>query len=119
MTEQKYRLYAIKTVDLPKDGLKAFEFSLCANERYALVYCDRTLGEPFRELPEDIPLEDDEKKWKEECERTILGEKIKKNVECMQEHESEYSQLLNSFFDKLEEELKKEQGENNDGKTKK
>ena len=109
MTEQpKYKLYAIYTKHLAKDELKGFEYSLVANNRYALVISMEELNEPFRELPDDIELNEDEKRWKAECECKITEAKIKQNVSYMQEHEDEYSEFLNQFCDRLTEELEKE-----------
>ena len=102
MTEQpKYHLYAIKTADLPQNGLKAHKYSYNANGRYVLVYSDCTLVEPYRVIREDIALTADERAWLTEC-------KLKVNAKAIKENESEYSVLLNGFAEALEKELAEE-----------
>lgn len=102
MTEQpKYHLYAIKTADLPQNGLKAHKYSYNANGRYVLVYSDCTLVEPYRVIREDIALTADERVWLTEC-------KLKINAKAIKENESEYSVLLNGFAEALEKELAEE-----------
>ena len=109
MTEQpKYHLYAIKTADLPQNGLKAHKYSYNANGRYVLVYSDCTLVEPYRVIREDIALTADERVWLTECKRKITEAKIKQNVAYMKEHEDEYSEFLNGFAEALEKELAEE-----------
>lgn len=122
MTEQSYHLFAIKTADLPQDGLKAHRYSYNANGRYCLTLSAEDLQPPFHKLPDNVQLTADEREWKEECEQNIVAEKMRKNVEYMREHEDEYGELLNSFIDRLSEELEKEkqsQGGKNDSKSKK
>lgn len=103
MTEQpKYHLYAIKTADLLQNGLKAHKYSYNANGRYALVYSDTSLVEPYRLIRGDIALTADERAWLTEC-------KLKVNAKAVKENESEYSEVLNEFAIALEKELKAEQ----------
>lgn len=103
MTEQpKYQLYAIKTADLPQDGLKAHRYSYNANGRYALVYTQSSLVEPYRLIREDIALTADERAWLIMCKAEI-------NAKFMRENESEYSEVLNEFAIALEKGLKAEQ----------
>ncbi len=102
MTEQqKYYLYAIKTADLPQEGLKAHRYSYNANGRYALVYSDCAFAEPYRLIREDIALTADERAWLMSCKLSI-------NNQAMKENESEYGVLLNDFVGVLEKELAEE-----------
>lgn len=101
MTQQPYKLYAIKTADLPQDGLKAHRYSYNANGRYCLVYSDCALKEPYRLIREDIALTADERAWLMSCKLSI-------NNQAMRENESEYSDLLNDFVGALEKELAEE-----------
>lgn len=102
MTEQpKYHLYAIKTADLPQDGLKAHRYSYNANGRYALVFTDSALVEPYRLIREDIALTADERAWLMSCKLSI-------NNQAMRDNESEYSVFLNDFIGELEKALAEE-----------
>lgn len=113
MTEQKpYKLYAVRTADLTNNALKCFEYFLVANNRYALVFTDRELTEPYKQIQDGVTLEKNERVWLTECKRKITEAKIKQNVAYMKEHEDEYSELLNQFCDRLTEELEKETQEN-------
>lgn len=109
MKMPKYKLYAIYTKHLAKDALKGFEYSLVANNRYALVFTDRELTEPYKQIQDGVMLEPNEQAWLTECERKNTKEKIRQNVAHMREHESEYSGLLGDFAITLEKELKAEQ----------
>lgn len=116
MTKQpKYKLYAIYTKHLAKDELKGFEYSLVANNRYALVFTDRELIAPYKQIQDGVTLENNERVWLTECKRKITEAKIKQNVAYMKEHEDEYSEFLNQFCDRLTEELEKEMQENKRG----
>lgn len=109
MTEQpKYKLYAIYTADLPNNALKGFEYSLVANNRYALVFTDRELTAPYKQIQDGVRLEKNERAWLTECKLKITEKKIRKNVAYMQEHEDEYSEFLNGFAEALEKELAEE-----------
>lgn len=103
MTEQakKYHLYAIKTADLPKDGLKAFDYSLCANGRYALVYTAKELPEPYRLIREDIGLTADESAW-------LLQSKLEINAKYVQENKEEIADGFDLLLTAVEKELKAE-----------
>lgn len=102
MTDQKYHLYAIRTAALPQGALKGFEYSLVANNRYALVFTDRELTEPYKQIQDGVTLEKNERAWLTEC-------KLKVNANAVKENESEYSEVLNEFAIALEKELKAEQ----------
>lgn len=101
MTDSKYHLYAIRTADLPQGALKGFQYSLQANNRYVLIFTDQTLDEPYRAVADGVKLEKDEQEWLIKCKTEI-------NAKFMRENETEYSAILNSFCDKLDEELKAE-----------
>lgn len=103
MTEKspKYHLYAIRTTDIPQGALNGFQYSLQANNRYVLIFTDRTLKEPYRAIADGVKLEKDESEWLFKCKTEI-------NAKFMRENETEYSAILNSFCDKLDEELKAE-----------
>lgn len=110
MTGQKYKLYAIYTADLPNNALKGFEYSLVANNCYALVFTDRELIAPYKQIQDGVTLEKNERAWLTEC-------KLKVNAKAIKENESEYSVLLNDFVGVLEKELAEESkkiGEKND-----
>lgn len=102
MTDQKYKLYAIYTKHLTKDALKCFEYSLVANNRYVLVFTDRELTAPYKQIQDGVTLEKNERVWLTEC-------KLKVNAKAVKENESEYSEVLNEFAIALEKELKAEQ----------
>lgn len=108
MNDQKYHLYAIRTADLTQGALKGFQYSLQANNRYCLLFAQEELQQPFRKLPDNIQLTDDERAWKQDCERKITEDKVKTNVAYMQEHEDEYSGFLMEFVGALEKELAEE-----------
>lgn len=102
MTEQpKYKLYAIKTAELPQDGLKRFEYSLYANSRYALVYAVETLVEPYHEIPEGTPLTDEEQAF-------VTNAKLEINAKFAEQHKLEYIDLMSDFLTALEKELSEE-----------
>lgn len=102
METTKYKLYAIYTKHLAKDALKGFEYSLVANNRYALVFTDRELTEPYKQIQDGVTLEKNERAWLTEC-------KLKINAKAVKENESEYGEVLNEFAIALEKELKAEQ----------
>lgn len=102
MSDNKYHLYAIRTADLPQGALKGFQYSLQANNRYALVFTDRELTEPYKQIQDGVTLENNERAWLTEC-------KLKINAKAVKENESEYSEVLNEFAIALEKELKAEQ----------
>lgn len=97
-----HKLYAIRTADLPKDGLKGFEYSLQANGRYALVFTQKELKKPYRAIADGVKLEKDEADWLMRCKTEI-------NARFMRENETEYAELLNNFAEVLEKELAEEQ----------
>lgn len=112
MTEQpKYKLYAIYTKHLAKDELKGFEYFLVANNRYALVFTDKKLTAPYKQIQDGVTLEKNERAWLTEC-------KLKVNAKAVKENESEYSEILNEFAIALEKELKAEQEKLKDGDKK-
>lgn len=103
MTEQspKYHLYAIRTADLPQGALKGFQYSLQANNRYALIFTDKELAQPYKMVADGVKLEKEEQEWLTACKSEIISR-------AMKENETEYATILNSFCDKLDEELKAE-----------
>ena len=106
MSESNYNLYASRTLKLP-DGV---DFSLIpTHNRYILILTDKTPSDEFTLVPESTPLTDEEKAWKGECLRKIVEKKIKANVDYMNEHADEYTELFSGFCDALEKELKDEQ----------
>ena len=111
METTKYKLYAIYTKHLAKDALKGFEYSLVANNRYAWVFTDRELTEPYKQIQDGVTLEKNERAWLTEC-------KLKVNTNAVKENESEYSEVLNEFAIALEKELKAEQEKLKDGDKK-
>lgn len=111
METTKYKLYAIYTKHLAKDELKGFEYSLVANNRYALVFTDRELTEPYKQIQNGVTLEKNEREW-------LLSCKFAVNNRAMKENESEYSEVLNEFAIALEKELKAEQEKLNGEKQK-
>lgn len=99
MTEQKYRLYAGKTTTVPENA----EFSLLpTHNHYILVFTDKPLKAPFKEIPEGTELTDEEKKWLLEC-------KISANTRYLQEHKDEITEGFNLLLEAVEKELKAEQ----------
>lgn len=101
MSNQKYHLYAIRTVDLPQGALNGFQYSLQANNRYALIYTDQTLKQPYKQVADGVKLEKDEQEWLIKCKTEI-------NAKFMRENETEYAEVLNSFAEALEKELAEE-----------
>lgn len=100
--EKQYKLYASKTTQVPS----GVEFSIvpcCSAGRYMLVYTDKELDGSFKEIDENIKLEQEERSWVTQCKLTI-------NSRAVKEQEETYAELLNGFCDKLAEELKNEQG---------
>lgn len=100
--EKQYKLYAAKTTQVP-DGV---EFSLvpcCSAGRYMLVYTDKELDSSFKEISENVTLEQEERSW-------LTGCKLQINARAMKEQEEAYATMLEGFCDKLAEELDKEQG---------
>lgn len=97
-----YKLYAISVVDITQDTLKGFEYSLRANNHYALIYTDRVLSAPYKPIQDGISLAKNEIQWLAEC-------KLKINVRAMQEHEREYADLISEFCEQFDLELKVEQ----------
>lgn len=103
MTEQslKYHLYAIRTADLSQGALKGFQYSLQANNRYALIFTDQMLKSPYKAVADGVKLEKDEQEWLIKCKAEI-------NAKFMRENETEYAEVLNSFAEALEKELAEE-----------
>ena len=102
MKKTKYKHNANNTKNLAKDELKGFEYSLVANNRYALVFTDRELTAPYKQIQDGVTLEKNERAW-------LLSCKFAVNNRAMKENESEYSEVLNEFAIALEKELKAEQ----------
>lgn len=96
-----YKLYAIRTADIPQGALKGFQYSLQANGRYVLIFTDQTLDEPYRAIADGVKLEKDEQEWLIKCKTEI-------NAKYMRENETEYAEVLNSFAEALEKELAEE-----------
>lgn len=95
---KQYRLYASYTKKIP-DGV---EYSLQPfGTKYILCFTDMELREPYREIPLETPLNEQESSWLLEC-------KIAVNAKYMKEHEEENVAFLNEFFNLVEKELKKE-----------
>lgn len=107
MSEHPYKLYAVKLPAINTDKLKEFEHSLIPFGRaYALVFTNKTLENPFVEIPSETQLTEQERQF-------VCGCKLQINAKAMREHEDEISNGLNSLLDALEKELKaeKEKGE--------
>ena len=102
METPKYKLYAIYTKHLSKDELKGFKYSLVSNNRYALVFTEKELTAPYKQIQDGVMLEKNERAWLTEC-------KLKVNANAVKENESEYGEVLNEFAIALEKELKAEQ----------
>lgn len=98
--EKQYKLYAGRTLQVPS-GVEFSLVPICANGRYMLVYTDKKLDVPFKEIDENIKLEQEERAW-------LTGCKLQINARAMKQNEQEYAEMLNSFCDKLEEELEVE-----------
>lgn len=96
-----YKLYASKTMQVPS-GVECSLIPMCASGRYMLVYTDKKLGAPFKEIDENIKLEQEERAWLTKC-------KLQINARAMKENEEAYAEMLDEFCDKLAEELKVEQ----------
>lgn len=103
MTEKspKYKLYAIRTADLPQGALKGFQYSLQANNRYVLIFTDQMLASPYKAIADGVKLEKDEAEWLIKCKTEI-------NTKFMRENETEYAEVLNSFAEALEKEFAEE-----------
>ena len=97
-----YHLYASKTIQVP-DGVEFSLVPMCAGGRYMLVYTDKELDNSFKEIGENVTLEQEERSWVTQC-KFIL------NARAMKEQEEAYASVLDGFCDTLSEELKKEQG---------
>ena len=105
MSESNYNLYASRNLKIPD----SIDFSLIpTHNRYILILTDKTPPAGFTLVPESIPLTDEEKAWKSECLRKIVEKKIKANVDFINEHADEYTELFSGFCDALEKELAKE-----------
>ena len=105
MGESNYNLYASRTLKLPE----GVDFSLIpTHNRYILILTDKTAPDGYTLVPETTPLTDEEKAWKSECLRKIVEKKIRANVDYMNEHAEEYTELFSGFCDALEKELAEE-----------
>lgn len=106
MTEQKqYSVYAIKTAQLKPNELTAYEWSIiptCSGGRYALVFTDKELKEPFVKIPDGTKLEEVEQAWLTRVKMTI-------NRRYMEEHEQDLIPILDGLVDSLTAELKAEE----------
>ncbi len=102
MTEQTYKLYAVKLSAINIDQLKDFEFSLLANNRYALVYTDKALSANFVVIPEDTKITADERDW-------LTKTKVTVNARYIEEHKEEILPDLDNLLTRLQEELAIEQ----------
>ncbi len=103
MSEQTYKLYAVKLSAINHEQLKDFERSLIPFGRsYALIFTDKSLKKPFVEIPPETELTEQERKF-------VVGCKLQVNAKAMREHEAEISDGLNSLMDELEKALAEEQ----------
>lgn len=100
MTETKpYKLYASYNNQIP-DGV---EYSLQPfGAKYILCFTDKKLTAPYREIPPETPLTEQEQKWLTSCKLTV-------NTKYMKEHEREISEGLELLLSALEKELLEEQ----------
>lgn len=95
-----YKLYASKTLQVP-NGVEFSLVPICASGRYMLVYTNKKLDDTFKEINENVKLEQEERSW-------LTGCKLQINARAMKEKEQEYAELLDNFANALEEELAKE-----------
>ncbi len=102
MSEQTYKLYAVKLSATNTERLKDFEFSLLANSRYALVYSDKTLSANFVVIPEDTQITADERDW-------LTKTKVMVNARYIEEHKEEILPELDNLLTNLEKALAEEQ----------
>ena len=101
MIKQKpYYLYA-GLLDKIESTLPNFQYTLCNNNIYVLIYTDKELKNPYWRVEETVKLLPEERQW-------LLETKIKINVEAMQDNNAEYIDILDNFCTSLEQELKKE-----------
>ena len=101
-----YKLYATKTGEIP-DGV---EFSLRpCNTDYLLVFTDKELKKPFVEIPPETELTEQEQAFVTRCKAII-------NKRHIDEHQEEYTEVLNGFLDSLEKEIKAEKKKAEEGR---
>lgn len=98
MAKRKYKLYASQIQDVPQ----GVEFSyIPPSLKYLLVYTQKVpIGaKPFKVVPEDIKMSDDERHWLFNC-------KVAVNTKDMVKNADDYKTALNNYFDRVEAELK-------------
>lgn len=106
METNKYKLYAVRLSEIAHNQLREFEYSLCANNSYALIYTDKELRKPYCVVDTSIPLLAEESQW-------LAETKTKVNLKVMKKNENEYTEMLSNFCDAFEKELKKEKRKEN------
>lgn len=106
METHKYQLYAVRLSEITHGKLKEFEYSLCANNSYALIYTEKELDMPYCIVDASIPLLNEESQW-------LAETKAKVNLKVMQKNENEYTEMLSNFCNAFEKELKKEKRKEN------
>lgn len=94
----KYELYIGK---YHKDIKSKYTF-YSVESGYMLVFSDKTI-EGFTLVPDEKTnrLTSDERTWLRRCKTEVIKKSLKEN-------QKEYTQLLNSFLDQVENELEKE-----------
>lgn len=101
MKTPKYQLYAVRLSEITQNNLQEFEYSLCANNSYALIYTEKELDKPYCIVDASIPLLTEETQW-------LADTKAKVNLKVMQKNKNEYTEMLSNFCNAFEKELKKE-----------
>ncbi len=101
METNNYKLYAVRLSAINQDDLPGFEYSLCSNSTYALIFTDKQLKEPYCVVDSSIPLLPEESQW-------LLDVKTAINTKTMKNNENEYTEILSNFCNAFEKELKKE-----------
>lgn len=106
METNNYKLYAVRLSEIAHNQLREFEYSLCANNSYALIYTEKELDKPYCIVDSSIPLLPEESQW-------LLDVKTAINTKTMQKNENEYREMLSNFCNTFEKELKKEKRKEN------
>lgn len=93
-----YKLYASYNNQIA-DGV---EYSLQPfGAKYTLCFTDKKLTAPYREIPPETPLTEQERTW-------LTGCKIAVNAKYMRQNESEFSDTMNLLLNAVEKELAEE-----------
>lgn len=101
-----YKLYATKKGEIPN----GVEFSLRPyGADYLLVFTDKELKKPFVEIPPEIPLTEQERRFVSHC-KLVIGKRY------LDRYKTVYTPVLDEFCDRLEEELRAEEEKENDEK---